>query len=91
MEPLNMKDTNYPKAKYRKAEEGAGDIKSPAYERITMQGGEAKRVVEFHRYESALVNTPAEEAALGDGWCDSPADIDKPKVKAKAAQLPDAK
>lgn len=86
MEPLSVKDPNYPKAKYRKAEEG--DIKSPAYERIVMQAGDAKRIVDFHRYETAMVNTPAEEAALGDGWCDSPADIDKPK---KAKSAPDAK
>lgn len=81
MEPLNAKDPSYPKAKYRKTVEGEGDIKSPAYERIVMQAGDAKRIVDFHRYESAVVNTPAEEAALGDGWCDNPADIDKPKTK----------
>lgn len=91
MELLKTADPRYPKAKYRKALEGEGDVKSPAYERIVMQGGDAKRIVDFHLYVSTMVNTPAEEAALGDGWCDSPADIDKPKVKAKAAQIPDAK
>lgn len=89
--PLSQQDSNYPKAKYRKAPEGDGDVKSPAYEKITTQNGEAKRVVEFHPYQSTLVRNADEEAALVGDWYDSPTDIGrlkvKPEVKAKPKEF----
>lgn len=75
MEPLKTADPRYPKAKYRKALEGEGDVKSPAYERIVMQGGDAKRIVDFHLYVSTIVNDEKEEKALGKGWFDNPTDV----------------
>ena len=70
---LERPDPNYPKAKYAKAPEGAGDVKSPAYEKIVTRDGQAQRLVEFHPYTSVLVSSAKEEKALGPEWVDSPA------------------
>lgn len=79
-------DSRYPKAKYKRALEGLGDVKSPAYEKIVSEGGEAKRLVEFHPYMTTTVANEAEEAALGEGWYDTPTEAEaapKPREPAK--------
>lgn len=73
---LEKLDPNYPKAKYSKVPAGeTGDVKSPAYEKIVTQGGEAKRVVEFHNYVSISVKNAKEEKQLGPEWVDHPKDL----------------
>lgn len=70
---LEKLDPRYPKAKYMKAPEGeAGDVKSPAYEKIVMKDGQAVRQVEFHPYVSTLVKDAKEEKQLGAEWVDHP-------------------
>jgi len=77
MEPLTEVDLRYPKAKYKKAPNGKGDVISPRYERIESDGIQAKRIVEYHPYVTTLVADPKEEEALGKEWVDSPSDVGK--------------
>jgi len=72
---LEKPDPNYPKAKYMKAPDGQGDVKSPAYEKIVTRDGQAQRLVEFHPYVSVLVKSAKEEKQLGPEWVDSPAQL----------------
>lgn len=69
---LEKADLNYPKAKYKLAEQGAGDVKSPAYEKIITKDGQAQRLVEFHPYVSLIVKNAKEEKQLGAEWVDHP-------------------
>ena len=69
---LNPVDLNYPKAKYKAAGQGEGDVKSPAYEKIVTKDGQAQRLVEFHPYVSLVVKNAKEEKLLGAEWVDHP-------------------
>jgi len=78
---LQEKDLNYPKAMYKPAAAGEGDVKSPAYEKIVMKDGVPQRQVEFHAYITAVANDAKEEKELvKEGWSDHPQ-----KMKAEAA------
>ena len=72
MEPLAKVDPNYPKAMYKLAPNGIGDVKSPAYEKIVMKDGQAQRQVEWHPYVTCTVVDEKEEKKLGKDWVDHP-------------------
>lgn len=77
-EDLRKPDPTYPKAKYRAAEQGTGDLKSPGYDRIAMIDGVAQRVPDRHSYETRLVTSAKEDKALtAEGWVDHPEEIGK--------------
>lgn len=60
---------NYPKAKYRAALEGEGDIVR-------------QYSLDRHPYVSRIVESPAEEESIGSGWFDHPSligTVDQPE------------